>query len=104
MKAKGLILLRFPLSDPSNSNQHIPYRNSPLTKILRSSLGGNSRTLIILCMTPAATQFEQSMSTLRFGMNAKKIENKVQANIVTRDDDVGLKILIADYEKKLKVF
>jgi len=54
-------------------------------------------------MTPAATQFEQSMSTLRFGMNAKKIENKVQANIVTRDDDVGLKILIADYEKKLKV-
>ena len=64
-------------------------------------MGGNSRTLIILCMTPAATQFEQSMSTLRFGMNAKKIENKVQANIVTRDDDVGLKILIADYEKKL---
>jgi len=63
-------------------------------------LGGNSRTLIILCMTPAATQFEQSMSTLRFGMNAKKIENKVQANIVTRDDDVGLKILFADYEKK----
>lgn len=35
-------------------NDHIPYRNSPLTKILRSSLGGNSRTAIILCITPAA--------------------------------------------------
>lgn len=59
--------------------------------------------MIILCLTPAASQFEQTMSTLRFGMNAKKIENKVQANIITRDDDVGLKILISDYEKKLKV-
>lgn len=60
-----------------HSNAHIPYRNSPLTKILRSSLGGNSRTLIILCATPALSQFEQTMSTLRFGVNAKKIENRV---------------------------
>ena len=84
-------------------NQHIPYRNSPLTKILRSSLGGNSRTLVILCATPAGTQFEQTLSTLRFGMNAKKIENKVQANIVTNDEGEAFRILIADYERKLKV-
>lgn len=37
----------------TGKSQHIPYRNSPLTKILRSSLGGNSRTLIILCITPS---------------------------------------------------
>lgn len=53
--------------------EHIPYRNSPLTKILRSSLGGNSRTAIILCITPSSSQLEQSFSTLRFGQNAKMI-------------------------------
>jgi len=90
------------LKSEGKSAQHIPYRNSPLTKILRSSLGGNSRTLIILCITPVASQFEQTMSTLRFGMNAKKIENQVQANIITNNDDEALKILISDYEKKLK--
>jgi centromeric protein E len=50
-----------------NAEAHIPYRNSPLTKILRSSLGGNSRTAIVLCITPSATQLEQTFSTLRFG-------------------------------------
>jgi hypothetical protein len=34
-------------------NMHIPFRNSTLTKLLRSSLGGNSRTSIIICITPA---------------------------------------------------
>ncbi len=65
----------------SGKNQHIPYRNSPLTKILRSSLGGNSRTLIVLNITPAHSQFEQTMSTLRFGANAKTIQNKITANV-----------------------
>ena len=46
-------------------------------------MGGNSRTLIILCITPALTQLDQSISTMRFGAQAKKIENKVQANIIT---------------------
>ena len=50
-----------------NSSQHIPYRNSTLTKILRSSLGGNSKTAVILCMTPSDAQLDQSISTLRFG-------------------------------------
>ena len=48
-------------------DQYIPYRNSPLTKILKSSLGGNSRTAIVLCMTPSFLQVEQTLSTLRFG-------------------------------------
>ena len=38
---------------PCPDDQHIPYRNSPLTKILKASLGGNSRTAIVLCMTPS---------------------------------------------------
>lgn len=90
------------LKSEGKGSQHIPYRNSPLTKILRSSLGGNSRTLIILCANPTGSQVEQTLSTLRFGMNAKKIENRVQANIVTNDEGNVFKLLISDYERKIK--
>ncbi|CAD8207126.1 unnamed protein product [Paramecium octaurelia] len=83
------------------NDQHIPYRNSPLTKILRSSLGGNSRTAIILCVNPCYSQFEQTLSTLRFGTNAKKIENNVSKNIVGFDNDESLNRVIKDYEIKI---
>lgn len=65
---------------------HIPFRNSPLTKILKTSLGGNSRTAIILCITPSLKQVEQTLSTLRFGQNAKKIKNRVTANLQLSKD------------------
>ena len=81
---------------------HIPYRNSPLTKILRTSLGGNSRTAIVLCVNPTYGHIEQTLSTIRFGLSAKKIQNRISANVVTRDDDEAVRIMIADYEKKLR--
>lgn len=81
---------------------HIPYRNSPLTKILRSSLGGNSRTTVVLCVSPTYSHLEQTISTIRFGLSAKKIQNKISANVITRNDDEAVKIMIADYEKKLR--
>ena len=81
---------------------HIPYRNSSLTKILRTSLGGNSRTAIVLCATPTVTQYEQTLSTLRFGQSAKKIENKISVNVMSKTDEEGLKSLISDYERRLK--
>ena len=60
---------------------HIPYRNSPLTKILRTSLGGNSWTSIILCATPVGGSNEQTLMTLWFGKSAKKIQNKIHVNL-----------------------
>ena len=65
------------------SDSHIPFRNSNLTKILRSSLAGNARTCIICTATAARSQFEQTLSTLRFGNSARSITNKVRANIRT---------------------
>lgn len=85
-------------------SDHIPYRNSPLTKILRSSLGGNSRTSIILCATPTVSQYEQTLSTMRFGFSAKQIENKICANITKNGDEEALKAMISDYESKLRNF
>lgn len=65
------------------NDSHIPFRNSNLTKILRSSLAGNARTCIICTATAARSQFEQTLSTLRFGNSARSITNKVRANIRT---------------------
>ena len=91
------------------SKDHIPYRNSPLTKILKTSLAGNSRTAIILCITPSLNQLEQTVSTLRFGQNAKKIKNKVGANLTRGPTDGGdlsdkeahLNEMIAQFEKRM---
>lgn len=63
------------------TDNHIPYRNSNLTKILRSSLGGNSITCIVCTATPTLNQFEMSLSTLRFGGTAKTITNNIEANV-----------------------
>lgn len=70
-----------------HDDMYIPYRNSPLTKILKASLGGNSRTAIVLCMTPSIFQIEQTLSTLRFGQNAKRIRNRVTQNIEIERDE-----------------
>ncbi|OMJ82840.1 hypothetical protein SteCoe_16373 [Stentor coeruleus] len=60
---------------------HIPYRNSSLTKILSTSLGGNALTCIICTATSTLSQVELTLSTLRFGGIAGSIQNVVKANI-----------------------
>jgi len=59
---------------------HIPYRDSKLTRILQESLGGNSRTTLIINSSPSSFNEAESLSTLRFGMRAKTIKNKARVN------------------------
>lgn len=75
------VINRLSEKNTSKNDMHIPYRNSNLTKILRSSLGGNSLTCIICTATPTFAQFEMTLSTLRFGGTARTITNRVEANI-----------------------
>ena len=58
------------------ANSHIPYRDSKLTRLLQDSLGGNSHTLVIACVSPADSNREETMSTLRYADRARKIKNK----------------------------
>ena len=60
---------------------HVPYRNSKLTRLLQSSLGGNCKTLMIANMSMAADSFEETLSTLRYANRAKNIQNHVVVNI-----------------------
>ncbi len=59
---------------------HVPYRDSKLTRILQESLGGNSRTTLIINCSPSSYNDAETVSTLRFGMRAKTIKNKAKIN------------------------
>lgn len=60
---------------------HIPYRNSVLTMVLRHSLGGNSRTTMVAAVSPSSMDYEESVSTLKYADNAKKVRMRVAANV-----------------------
>lgn len=61
-------------------SSHVPYRDSKLTRILQESLGGNSRTTLIINSSPSSYNEAESISTLRFGARAKTIKNKAKVN------------------------
>ncbi|XP_056021053.1 kinesin-like protein KIF28P isoform X3 [Ostrea edulis] len=61
-------------------NVLVPYRNSVLTKLLQSALGGNSRTIMIAALSPADINYDETLSTLRYADRAKKIQNKAIVN------------------------
>ena len=79
---------------------HIPYRDSKLTRILQDSLGGNSKTTIIITCSPALCNESETISTLRFGFRAKSIKNKPRVN---RELTMAeLKLKLAKIEEDLK--
>lgn len=51
----------------------VPYRNSALTRMLQTALGGNSKTIMVCAVSPAFLNYEETLSTLRYADNAKKI-------------------------------
>lgn len=79
---KSLLTLGTVISNLSEGKggQHIPYRNSKLTRLLASALGGNAKTTMITCISPASGNIAESQSTLRFATRAKRIVNQVQRN------------------------
>ena len=68
------------LGDRTKKAQHVPYRDSKLTRMLQDSLGGNSRTLMIACISPSDRDFMETLNTLRYANRAKNIKNRVTAN------------------------
>ncbi|KAK5971205.1 Kinesin motor domain-containing protein [Trichostrongylus colubriformis] len=68
------------LSAASRRDEFIPYRESKLTHILRDSLGGNSKTAVIVNLHPDMPYYSDTLSTLKFAAACRKIENRVHAN------------------------
>jgi len=86
------------LTDGKSS--HVPYRDSKLTRVLQDSLGGNSKTALIVTCSPSPFNEAETVSTLRFGMRAKAIKNKPKVN---REFTVPeLKLLLAKAQEELE--
>ena len=86
------------LTDKKQS--HIPYRESKLTRILSESLGGNSKTCLIITCSPHPFNDQETLSTLRFGARARNIKNTPKVN---REYTVPeLKKLLGKAEEKIQ--
>ncbi|GLT62951.1 hypothetical protein SLA2020_355520 [Shorea laevis] len=73
------------LSDGAKQRGHIPYRDSKLTRILQSALGGNAKTSIICTLAPEEVHIEETRGTLQFASRAKRITNCAQVNEILTD-------------------
>ncbi|KAK2183775.1 hypothetical protein NP493_289g01021 [Ridgeia piscesae] len=70
------------LGDIKRKATHIPYRDSKITRLLKDSLGGNAKTVMICCISPASSNFDETLNALKYANRAKNIKNKP---IVNRD-------------------
>ncbi|XP_074457216.1 kinesin-like protein KIF7 isoform X1 [Larus michahellis] len=68
------------LGDPRRKSSHIPYRDSKITRILKDSLGGNAQTVMIACVSPSSSDFDESLNTLNYANRAQNIQNKAVVN------------------------
>jgi hypothetical protein len=66
-------------------SKHVPYRDSKLTRLLQDSLGGNVKTCMIANISPSASSYEETLSTLRYADRAKRIKNKPKVNEDPKD-------------------
>merc|ERR1719428_1835311 len=71
------------LASPSKDAErdHIPYRESKLTSLLKQSFGGNSYTVMLACLSPADSNFDDNLSTLQYATKARSIRNAPQVNV-----------------------
>lgn len=98
------------LCESGGAVRHVPYRNSKLTRLLKFSLGGNCKTVMIVCVAPTSNHFDDTHNTLVYAERATKIKTKVVTrNVVNVDRHVGryveainrLNIEVAELKEKL---
>ena len=77
---KSLLNLSIVIREIINNKKQIPYRDSKLTHLLRDSLGGNAKTSIIAAVSPFDINLSETISTLNFAQNAKKVKNHAVVN------------------------
>ncbi|SCU95388.1 LADA_0G15346g1_1 [Lachancea dasiensis] len=68
---------------------HVPYRDSKLTRLLKFSLGGNCKTVMIVCVSPGSNHYDETLNTLKYATRAKDIKTKLIRNRHSLDRHVG---------------
>jgi len=79
----------------SSTATHVPYRDSKLTRLLQSSLGGNAKTALLVCVSASSLHAEETVSTLRFGVRAKRVRNAAKVNVDVDDDLLAARLELA---------
>ncbi|MGH0179781.1 UNVERIFIED_CONTAM: hypothetical protein FKN15_002219 [Acipenser sinensis] len=91
------------LGDPKRKGTHIPYRDSKITRILKDSLGGNAKTLMIACISPSSSDFDESLNSLNYAKRAQNIQNRATVNCRGEPDRTeGLELQIKALRRALE--
>ncbi|EFQ25620.1 kinesin motor domain-containing protein [Colletotrichum graminicola] len=94
---KSLLTLGRVINALVDKSQHIPYRESKLTRLLQDSLGGQTKTCIIATISPAKSNLEETISTLDYAFRAKNIRNKPQLNAL-----INKRMLLRDFATEIE--
>lgn len=68
------------LSDCNKKGSFVPYRDSKLTRLLKESLGGNTKSIMIACISPSSLCYEETINTLKYAVRARQINKSVKKN------------------------
>ncbi|KAM7424252.1 hypothetical protein PAMA_000543 [Pampus argenteus] len=88
------------LADPKSKKAHIPYRDSKLTRILKDSLGGNCRTVMIANVSPSSKSYDDTHNTLKYANRAKEIKSSLKSNVVSLDSHIGQYAVICEKQRQ----
>ena len=69
------------LIDHNKNGSFVPYRDSKLTRLLKDSLGGNTITYMIACISPSYLAYEETQNTLKYASRARNIKRKACRNV-----------------------
>ena len=84
------------LSDKRKKGAFVPYRDSKLTRLLKESLGGNTKSIMIACISPSNFHFEETINTLKYASQARNIKRSLNKNVKR------VKAHISEYKKVIK--
>ncbi|NXK52129.1 KI18B protein, partial [Chauna torquata] len=100
------------LADAKSKKTHIPYRDSKLTRLLKDSIGGNCRTIMIAAVSPSVLAYEDTYNTLKYANRAKEIKLSLKSNVLSLDCHISkyaviceqLKAEVAGLRAKLRAY
>ncbi|KAM5273383.1 kinesin-like protein KIF18B [Ctenodactylus gundi] len=100
------------LADAKGRRSHVPYRDSKLTRLLKDSIGGNCRTVMIAAISPSALAYEDTYNTLKYADRAKEIRLTLKSNVISLDCHISqyaticqqLQAEVAALRKKLQEY
>ena len=98
---QGLLALENVINALVEKKKHVPYNDSKLTRLLSTSIGGNSKTTLLVTCSPSIWNRDETISTLRFAKRAKKIKNKARINKRKTREQLEARIIFLENENSM---